>query len=120
MYTSEIRETDLEGKPVTVSPSLLARVRETDEALREWLGTGFELEYTGRWTFPESEKAVLALQVRVPNEQETFSASIPLDRRGTDGFISRAVDTVLAQASKTISIRVRRQLHDLLVSAPTE
>jgi hypothetical protein len=120
MYTSEIRETDQDGKPIAISPTLLAHVRATDEALREWLGTGFELEYAGRWMFPEEEKAVLALQVRVPNESEPFTSSIPFDQRGTDRFIARAVDTVLAQAQKTISVRVRRQLHDLIVTAPAE
>jgi hypothetical protein len=119
MYTSEIRETDADGRVVVVSPALLARVREADAALREWLRDEFALDYAGRWSFPEAERAALDFQVRL-TDREAYTVSLPFDRQPPDGFAGRAVDAVLARARGAVSARLRNRVRDLIVLAPTE
>ena len=79
MYTSEIRETDHEGKPVAVSPVLLAQVRAADDALREQLRDETKLEYAGVWKFPDPDRATLSVTLSVPNLPEAFAVSLPFD-----------------------------------------
>ncbi len=116
MYTSEIRETDQEGNPVAVAPALLARVREANDALQERLDTDSGLEYTGRWVFPESEKALFSIQVRVPNQPETYATSLLLNQYSADRVASRAVQSVLVMADRAIQSRIDRRLRDLRAS----
>jgi hypothetical protein len=116
MYTSEIRETDAEGRPVAVSPELLARVRAADDALRERLSIHERLEYTGRWNFPDIGRAQLALAVRVPNEPEPFAVSLPFARDDTDLFSMRAVHSVLRHASDVIQEQLSRGVRKLLAA----
>jgi hypothetical protein len=118
MYTSEIRETDHEGKPVAVSPALLARVRESDEDLRERVGTDPTLDYTGRWVFPEPEKALLSLTLRAPLVPDAFTVSLPFNPRNPEWFSHQAVQCVLSQAGDTIQARIDRRLRDLRDSTP--
>jgi hypothetical protein len=117
MYTSEIRETDQEGKPVTVSPALFERVQRADEALRERLDTESGLRYAGRWTFPKSEEALLSLTVQIPNRPESYAVSLPFNPQNAEAFPRQAVQSVLRQAAKAIQARFDRRLHDLLVSS---
>ncbi|QJW98331.1 hypothetical protein [Frigoriglobus tundricola] len=116
MYTSEIRETDPEGKPVTVSPALLARVRETDDALRERLRKETKLEYAGRWTFPDPDRATFALTLSLPSISESFAVSLPYDPRGAERFPHRAVQAVLRHASEANQVKLSRQIRDLVAS----
>ena len=116
MYTSEIRETDNDGKPVAVAPVLLTQVRAADDALRERLDYDSELEYTGRWVFPEQGKAILSIQVRIPNEAEAFAVSLLLNQQSAERFAGRAVQSVLIQADKALQARINRRLHNLLIS----
>jgi hypothetical protein len=119
MFNSEIHQTDHEGKPMSVSPSLLDRVHQTDKVLHARLGSGSNFEYTGRWVFPEPGKAMLSLQVKIPDEQETFTFSLSPNTLSGDleGYVGRAVQMVLDQANKTLQARIDRRLHNLLVSS---
>ena len=89
MYTSEIRETDHEGKPVAVSPALLARVHNTDEVLRSAWRQMPASSMSGGWVFPEPERgSSVPHTVRVPNEPEPFTVFSPVSirRRASSGF----------------------------------
>ena len=117
MYTSEIRQTDHEGKAVSVPPDLLERVRKADEVLRDRIGSESEFEYTGRWVFPDPEKAMLSLQVKIPGEPETFTFSMSpntLRQGAPEGFATQAIDKVLVQAGKALQARIDRRLRDLI------
>jgi hypothetical protein len=116
MYTSEIRETDQEGKPVAVSPALLAQVRKADDALREHLRDETKLEYAGLWSFPDPNRATLALTLRVPILPEGFAVSVPFDPRRAERFPSNAVQTALRHASETNQAKLSRQIRELVAS----
>ncbi len=116
MYTSEIRETDNDGKPVAVAPVLLTQVRAADDALRERLQDETKLEYAGVWKFPDPDRATLSLTVRVPVLPESFAVLLPFDPRRAEGFPSSAVRSVLRHASETNQAQLSRQIRELVAS----
>jgi hypothetical protein len=119
MYTSEIRQTDHDRKPVAISPALLDRVRRTDQALRAHVGAKSNFQYTGLWVFPEPDKAMFSLQVKIPSEPEAYTFSLPpntLSQDDPEAFASQAVDMILVQAQKSLQASLARRLRELLTS----
>ena len=119
MLTSEIRQTDQDGKPVSVSPQLLERVYKTDKAMHDRLGgDGSDFEYSAHWVFPEPEKAMLLMQVKIPNRPDIFSYPLPPNTLAGDpeGFVGKAVDLVLSQAGKVLQSRIDKHLRNLIES----
>ena len=123
MFTSEIRQTDQEGKPIRVSPNLMARVQKADDIFRARLEESeSKFSYAAQWVFPEPEKTMLSLQVRIPNKPETFTYGLSPNALTGDleGFVGQAIQMVLGQANKDIQARIDRHLHNLLVSSSQE
>jgi hypothetical protein len=124
MLKSSIRQVDAAGRPVTVPPDLLALVRQADQSLKDRIGPESKLEYTGEWTFPDSDRARLSLVLQLPHDPIQLTFTFPrttlVDEWDREWAIGRSVGVLLAAANNALQRRIDSRLNDLITATPED